>query len=74
MKSCIRDVNSFLSNLIEAHDPILTITIHRHLADKLRPAFALLTRLEGVPKAPIPPKQGGEDKAAKEREKPKKMN
>lgn len=58
MKSCIGDVNSLLFNLIEAHDPILTITIHRNLADKLHPALTLMKRLEGVSEALVPPKQG----------------
>lgn len=53
MKSCISDVNSLMSNLIEAHEPIQTITNHKHLADKLCPAFALLNRLEGVSEASV---------------------
>ena len=74
MKSWSSDVNSLLSNLIEAHDSTLTITICRHLANKLRPAFALLNQIEGVPEAPVLSKQGGEEKATKAGEKPKKKN
>lgn len=60
VKSCVGDVNALLSNLIEAHDSVLTITIRRHLAENLRPAISMLSRIEGVPEASIPPKQGGE--------------
>lgn len=42
IKSYVSDFNSLLSNLIKSHDLVLTITIQRHLADKLRPAIALL--------------------------------
>lgn len=59
IKCCVSDVNSLLSNLLEPHDPILTITIRRHLADKLRPVIALLNKIEGVPKVPALPEQGG---------------
>ena len=45
METCVGDVNSLLSNLLEAHDSILTISVRRHLADKLCPAFTLLNRL-----------------------------
>ncbi|CAI9299887.1 unnamed protein product [Lactuca saligna] len=65
LKSCVGDVNSLLSNLLQARDPILNINICRHLADKLRPALALLNCIEGVSKAPIPLKQGGKYQAAK---------
>ena len=71
MKSWVSDVNSLLSNLLEAHDPIFIITIRRHLADKLRPAIALLNRLKGVREAHVPPKQGGDGKDAKAGEKQK---
>ncbi|CAI9298379.1 unnamed protein product [Lactuca saligna] len=57
-KSCVSDVNSLLSNLVEACDPILAITIRWHLADKLCPAIALLNRLESVLEAPVPPEHG----------------
>ncbi|CAI9281518.1 unnamed protein product [Lactuca saligna] len=60
IKSCVSDVNYLLSNLIEAHDPVLTITIPRHLADKLRPKIALLNRIKGVPEVIVLPEQGGD--------------
>lgn len=62
MKSWVSDVNSLLSNLLEAHDPMLIITIRRHLADKIRLAITLLNRLKGVPEAHVPPKQGEMEK------------
>nr|KAJ0186294.1 hypothetical protein LSAT_V11C900455370 [Lactuca sativa] len=46
--SSVADVHSILLHLIEAHDPIITITIRCHLADKLRPALDILSRIEGV--------------------------
>ena len=58
LKQGVVDVNALFSNLLEAHDPILTITIRRHLTDKLRPALVLLNKLEGVFEALVPSKQG----------------
>lgn len=60
MKSCVSDVNALLSNLIKAHDPLLPLTTHRHLAGKLHPAIAMLNQLEGVSVSHVHPKQGGE--------------
>ena len=74
MKHDMGDMNLLLSNLLEAHDPILTNTIRRDLADKLHPALALLNRLEGVSEDPVPPKQWGKDKATKMGEAPKIKN
>ena len=51
-------MNALLSNLLEAHDPILTITIRKHLLDKLHPILALPNTLEDVSEAPVAPKQG----------------
>lgn len=42
VKSCVLDVNALLSNLIEAHDPLIPITIRWHLANKLRPSISML--------------------------------
>ncbi|CAI9287051.1 unnamed protein product [Lactuca saligna] len=39
---------------------MISITIQNHLAEKLRPMFAMLHRLEGVPMLMSFPKQGGE--------------
>ncbi|KAL7590713.1 hypothetical protein Lser_V15G41340 [Lactuca serriola] len=49
IRSYVADVRSILLHLLEAHDPIITITIIRHLDDKLRPALDILSRIEGVP-------------------------
>nr|KAJ0188056.1 hypothetical protein LSAT_V11C900503890 [Lactuca sativa] len=60
IRSSSTDVHSILLQLIEAHDPIITITVRHHLADKLRPALDVLSRIEGVPVTGVQPKQGGE--------------
>nr|KAJ0220074.1 hypothetical protein LSAT_V11C200061920 [Lactuca sativa] len=51
IRSSAADVHSILLPLI---------TIRRHLADKLRPALDILSRIEGVPVTCVQPKQGGE--------------
>lgn len=56
----VGDVNALLSNILDAHNPILSISIRRHLADKFRPALAMLNQIEGVSKSSDLPKQGGE--------------
>ncbi|CAI9280416.1 unnamed protein product [Lactuca saligna] len=58
MKSCIADVNSLLSDIIKTRDSLITITIKKHLAEKLRHVFAKLNRLEGVSESSSLPKQG----------------
>ncbi|CAI9294325.1 unnamed protein product [Lactuca saligna] len=60
IRTLVSDVISLLSNLLEAHDPILTITIRRNIADKLCPVIAMLNRIEGVLEVPVIPEQGGE--------------
>ncbi|XP_052626913.1 uncharacterized protein LOC128133488 [Lactuca sativa] len=60
VKSCVSDVHAILSNVLETHDPILTISVRRHLADKFRPSLGMLSRIEGVSETMVPPKQGGE--------------
>lgn len=60
MKSCIADVNSLLSNIIETSDPLIPITVKKHLAEKLWPAFIVLNWLEGVSESMVLPQQGGE--------------
>nr|KAJ0215639.1 hypothetical protein LSAT_V11C300132510 [Lactuca sativa] len=64
IRSFAGDVHSILHHLLEAHDPIITITICTHLAEKLRPALDILSRIEGVPVTGVQPKQGG-NKVAK---------
>nr|KAJ0205591.1 hypothetical protein LSAT_V11C500243500 [Lactuca sativa] len=65
IRSSAADFHSILLHLLEAHDPIITITIRRHLADKLRPALDILSRIKGVPVTGVQPKQGGEKEAKK---------
>ncbi|CAI9290795.1 unnamed protein product [Lactuca saligna] len=62
IRSSVGDVHSILFHLLDAHDPILTISIRRHLPDKLRPALDILSRIEGVSVTDVQPKEGG-DKA-----------
>ena len=50
-----------LTNLIGAHDPILTLTIHNHLTSKLLPALSMLHEMKGVSEPFVTPKQGGEE-------------
>lgn len=48
MKSCIADINGLLSDIIEIHDSMITITVKKHLAEKFMSGFSMLNRLEGV--------------------------
>lgn len=66
MRSCIIDVTSMLSDIVETRDSLLTITVCKHLLEKVRPAFAMLHRLEGVPELGFILKQGGESASRKE--------
>nr|KAJ0190125.1 hypothetical protein LSAT_V11C800390930 [Lactuca sativa] len=61
--SSVGDVSSILLHLLDAHDSILTISIRRHLAEKLRTALDILSRIEGVSETAVLPKQGGEKKS-----------
>ncbi|XP_023747862.2 uncharacterized protein LOC111896073 [Lactuca sativa] len=60
IRSFAADVHSILLHLIEAHDLIITITVRRHLADKLKPALDVFSRIEGVSVTGVQPKQVGE--------------
>ncbi|XP_023754897.1 uncharacterized protein LOC111903350 [Lactuca sativa] len=46
-RSCANDVKDMLTNLLGAHDPILTLTIRNHLTTKLLPALAMLHEMKG---------------------------
>ncbi|CAH1423775.1 unnamed protein product [Lactuca virosa] len=63
MRSCITYVTGMLSDIIETRDSMITITMHKHLAEKLRPVFTMLHRLEGVSDKSFHPKQGRESVA-----------
>lgn len=41
-------------------DSLLTVSIHQHLADKLKPVFSILNRIKGVSESGSLPKQGGD--------------
>ena len=49
-----------MTNLLGAHDPILTLTIRNHLTTKLLPAHAMLHEMKGVSERFMPPKKGEE--------------
>ncbi|CAI9303754.1 unnamed protein product [Lactuca saligna] len=46
MKSCIIDFYGLLSDIIETHDSMITITVKKLLSEKLKPVFTMLNRLE----------------------------
>ncbi|CAI9271277.1 unnamed protein product [Lactuca saligna] len=46
LKSCAADVNLFLQNLVKTHDLLLTISVHQHLADKIKPVFFILNHIK----------------------------
>ncbi|KAL7585290.1 hypothetical protein Lser_V15G44552 [Lactuca serriola] len=60
ISSCVSDVHSAISNILEAHDPILNYSVRRTLAEKLTPALSLLSKIEGLLDFVSIPKQGGE--------------
>ncbi|CAI9284419.1 unnamed protein product [Lactuca saligna] len=60
MRSCISDVTCMLSDIIETRDSMITITMHKHLQENLRPIFSMLHRLEGVSDQAINLNQVGE--------------
>ncbi|KAL7618601.1 hypothetical protein Lser_V15G04328 [Lactuca serriola] len=60
--SCAGDVLSQLHNVLQAHDPILMLTIRNHLTSKLLPSLELLREMKGVLERIVPPQQGGEEK------------
>lgn len=70
MRSYVSDVHDLLSNILDVHDSVLTITIRRHLAEKLRLGLDLLSRVVGVPESVATPQQGGD----KNEEQPKKSS
>ncbi|CAI9261830.1 unnamed protein product [Lactuca saligna] len=49
-----------LSDILETRDSMLTITVRKHLLEKVWPIFAILDRLEGVLESDFILKQGGE--------------
>ncbi|CAI9286076.1 unnamed protein product [Lactuca saligna] len=60
MKSYIVDVTVMLLDITKTRDSMITITVKKHIDEKLWPVFSMLHRLEGVPKSNNIPKQRGE--------------
>ncbi|CAH1453517.1 unnamed protein product [Lactuca virosa] len=60
MRSCITDVIGMLSDITETRDSMITISMCKHVAEKLSPVFAMLHKLEGVSDQSFNQKQGGE--------------
>ncbi|CAI9290321.1 unnamed protein product [Lactuca saligna] len=71
MKSCIADVNGLLSDIIKARDSMIIITVKKCLSENLRPVYAIIHRLEGVPESSSIPKQRGEGVTQSKKEDPK---
>lgn len=74
VKSYISDVNSLLLNIVEDRDPLIPITVQKHLANKLLSTFAMLNRFEGVSEFSSLPEQGGESETPPSKKEPKKAN
>ena len=66
----VGDVYCILLHLQGAHDSVLTISVRRHLAENLRPALDILSRIEGILETVFPSKQGGEDASQGQPQKP----
>ncbi|KAL7615495.1 hypothetical protein Lser_V15G04566 [Lactuca serriola] len=60
ISSCVSDVHSAISNILEAHGPIINYSVRRTLAEKLAPVLSLLSKIEGLLDFVSIPKQGGE--------------
>ncbi|KAL7606592.1 hypothetical protein Lser_V15G17506 [Lactuca serriola] len=60
ISSCVSDIHSAISNILEAHDPILNYSVRRDLAKNLSPALSLLSKIEGLLDFLSIPKQRGE--------------
>ncbi|CAI9266167.1 unnamed protein product [Lactuca saligna] len=59
-KICISDIRSFLSDVIETRDSMITISIRKHLNENLRLVFAMLHKLQGFLDQTFVLKQMGE--------------
>nr|KAJ0212498.1 hypothetical protein LSAT_V11C400221470 [Lactuca sativa] len=59
-RSCISNMTRLLFDIIETCNPMISIIVKKHSAEKLRPVFAMLHRLEGVSTSMSFLKQGGE--------------
>ncbi|CAI9284479.1 unnamed protein product [Lactuca saligna] len=70
-KSDIADVTGMLSDIIETRDSMTTVTVKKHLAEKLSLVFTMLHQLEGDLESIYVPKQGGEGMSQSKKEDPK---
>ncbi|CAI9277045.1 unnamed protein product [Lactuca saligna] len=66
VRSCITDVTGLLSDIIETRDSMISITIHKHLAERLNLVFAMLYHLQCVSPQSSDQKQGGEGASKEE--------
>lgn len=71
MKSCIAHVNTMHSDIIQARDSMIIITVKKHLSEKLRPIFAMLHIFEGVAESCSILKQRWEEVKQSKKENPK---
>lgn len=60
VKCSVSDVNKYLQNLIESRDSLVTVSVRRHLANKLKPVFSMLNMIAGVSEHDALPKLGGD--------------
>lgn len=60
VRSFITYVTGFISNIIETRDSMISITVCKHLAERLSPVFTMLHRLQGISPQLSDQKQGGE--------------
>ncbi|XP_023760257.1 uncharacterized protein PB18E9.04c-like [Lactuca sativa] len=54
--SCAGDVKDMLTNILGAHDPIITLTIRNHLTTKLTPAISMLHEMKETTQQSVQPK------------------
>ncbi|CAI9276624.1 unnamed protein product [Lactuca saligna] len=66
------EVLGLVSDIIDTKDSMITITVRKHLAEKFRPVFVMLHRLEGVSPQNSDLKQGGEGGSGVSRNEPPK--
>ncbi|CAI9261136.1 unnamed protein product [Lactuca saligna] len=59
VRSCISNVTILLSDIIETRDSMISVIVHKHLAEKLRPIFTMSHHLQGVSPQSSDQKQGG---------------
>ncbi|CAI9260600.1 unnamed protein product [Lactuca saligna] len=65
VRSCIFDVTGLLLDIIKTRDSMISITVRKHLADKLSPVFVMFHHMHGVSPQGSDQKQGGEGGSGK---------